>query len=48
MNEKLSSGTTVQKVRDAYIATLEAKMSTMLGSLRELEVANKEKELKGI
>ena len=47
MQEKSQSGFNVQKIRDAYIASVEAKMASFAAALRELEALNEERKAKG-
>jgi len=47
MQEKSQSGLNIQKIRDAYIASVEAKMASFAAALRELEALNEERKAKG-
>ena len=42
MQEKSQAGLSIQKVRDAYLASVEAKMASFAAALRELEALNEE------
>lgn len=48
MKDKLSAAYNVQKIRDDYITSLEAKLASYLAALRDLEAANEARERNGI
>ena len=48
MKDKLSSAYNVQKIRDDYITSLEAKLSSYLTALRDLEAANEARDRNGM